>query len=245
MSDLSPNLQLLLRAGTAFKGCRSARTYPDIVEDFTISRLKEEGKSSEPDHEEDENVGKLVRDDEFWAIAQKLLALVGRPDATHAEMSALGRIFWCGRCAAPLRLTWDNLVRHFAKEERRWRNAQKQMRLRRHGQLVYNRTHGFEPGSPTPFAYILAVKESEDREDEVRMESTLCMQCMMCERLGIKAVYAHLDPDEGGSAILEHLGDVHNLTTAIMGQHFCLYELDLDHADPWEDHWNFDSESDY
>ncbi|QRW01069.1 hypothetical protein RhiLY_00066 [Ceratobasidium sp. AG-Ba] len=234
LSDLSPNLQLLLRADTIFKGDHVYHAYPAIVPYF-IFASNIPSASDESNEEEDWSSIKLARDDECSTIAKQILARIGRPNATSAEMEALGANFRCGRCASTLNENWDHLIHHFAKEESQWTDAHEMMELEPLIRCVYNRTHGLELGNAKPFAHFMTPQQSAEYQLEVTMQDMPMMQCIKCEDVGIDAVYPHVYEGTTQSAILEHLRDVHHIPTAIPLIHFRRWAFDLDFFDPWDD----------
>ncbi|KAG8694082.1 hypothetical protein FRC11_002439 [Ceratobasidium sp. 423] len=235
LSELSPNLQLLLRADTMFKSIRYSRdhTYPGIVPRAAPFAVIFGG----PDelmygNRWDANI--IKRDDETSAIAKELLALVGRPNASTAEMEALGGSFRCGRCNRTLPDTWSDLVWHYANEQSRWKQAQEKIAAEPKAGFVFKSTHDLEPGNTKPFAHFMTPQAAADYTIENSTHDMAMMTCMRCEKMGIQARYFHTSHPGIGSSMEEHLHNVHGITGPRIGFDFRYWENDMEYFDPFE-----------
>ncbi|CAE6422560.1 unnamed protein product [Rhizoctonia solani] len=244
LSDLSPNLQLLLRADTLFKSSQYSRdyAYPGIVPraaPFCVIL----GGPDELMYGERWDAGLFKRDDETSAVAKELLALAGRSEASVAEMEALGGNFRCGGCNRTLTDTWYDLVRHYATEQGRWRQAQEKIKAEPKAGFVFNNTHDLRPGNPRPFAHFMTPQAASDYTIENSTHDMPMMTCMRCEKMGIQARYFHTLHPNIGSSMIEHLHDVHGVTGPRIGFDFKHWEHDVQFLDPFEsDEDDFDSE---
>ncbi|CUA72842.1 hypothetical protein RSOLAG22IIIB_10350 [Rhizoctonia solani] len=208
ISDLDPNLQLLLRADTTFSTTRYQGyfTYPYIV-DRCLGAFSG-GKRWDPTIFE--------RNDEASAVSQKLLAQIGRPEASMADMEVLDRTFRCGRCCFKPE-DWDDLVQHYIIEQRRWKQAQRILKNARRSRSIFNRTHGFEPGNTKPLVYFTTPEEAEYDS----MCSSILMRCLRCENMSIDAAYSHISNEDGfDSEIKEHLYNVHDVKKPRFDSHY-------------------------
>ncbi|QRV86990.1 hypothetical protein RhiJN_15008 [Ceratobasidium sp. AG-Ba] len=232
LADLSPNLQVLLRADTVFKGDPSNSNYPTIVPPLIqFDRMMPGAEELYLGVRWDR--GKLKRDDEAVAISKELLARVGKPDATSAEMRALRGNFQCGQCTSTLPVLWDRLVDHFSREEAQWKLSQLIKEANPELQLVYNRTHSLDPEDNQPFAHFLTREESADRMLQVSTYDMPVMRCLKCDDVGIDSRYLDLHGDfDIDSPILEHLREVHNVSSPISGFHYCEWEWYVADSDP-------------
>ncbi|KDN35993.1 hypothetical protein RSAG8_11144, partial [Rhizoctonia solani AG-8 WAC10335] len=233
ISDLPANLQLLLRADTMFASSFLRCSYPGIVRP-TVSIGMAIGGPDELMYGERWDPSIVKRDDEGSAVAQKLLARVGRSQASAAEMKALGGSFSCGRCNRALPDTWGELVEHYATEQNRWRKAQESVKALPEFGFVFNNTHDLEPGNTKPFAHFMTREDASDYTMENSMHTMIMMTCMRCEELGIQAQYFHASNLGFESPIKEHLRDVHGITVARAGLHFRQWEHDVQFFDPFE-----------
>ncbi|KAG8787926.1 hypothetical protein FRC12_015106 [Ceratobasidium sp. 428] len=218
-SELSPNMQALLRADVVFKGDWRRHYFPDIVpEAYSWGTLI--GFSEEITYGERWDKRKSERDDDMSAMARNLLARVGRPDAVGAEMQALGRNFICGRCHWTMSDSWEGLVRHYTAEQRQARLAQEKIRANPKSGFVYRNTHDLGPGDPKPFAHFLTGSQAADVYEETMDYQFYVMSCMKCEEMEIPARYFYTRSRGVDSPMLEHLRDVHGIPKGKMGVHF-------------------------
>ncbi|KAG9084849.1 hypothetical protein FRC07_013536, partial [Ceratobasidium sp. 392] len=174
LSDLSPSMQLLLRADTIFKGHPVHHSYPALVPHaFPSGPIG--GSPTEWNSRGRWKAKRISRDNKASVVAKKLLARIGRPDATSAETKAFGARFQCGRCAAGSPETWSGLVQHYAQEERQWKQAQEKIPAT--SKIVYRNTHDLGPGDPRPFARLVPPQPSPSFQYMKPM-----MQCIWCEK---------------------------------------------------------------
>ncbi|KAF8597366.1 hypothetical protein BDV93DRAFT_372572 [Ceratobasidium sp. AG-I] len=102
IKDLPKDMQILLRADTIFRAPYSS-FYPCLFP-TTVS--------SGADTSDDKrwNAKDVTWDSDASAVAKVLLRRLGRPDATYAEMKALGTNFSCQRCSEGLPNNWEDIV---------------------------------------------------------------------------------------------------------------------------------------
>ncbi|KAG8769388.1 hypothetical protein FRC12_004994 [Ceratobasidium sp. 428] len=196
LSELSPNMQALLRADVMFKGDYHDRYFPDIVP-RAYSECKLIGFSEETTYGERWNKSKFEWDDDMSAMARNLLARVGRPDAVGAEMQALGRNFICGRCHWTMSDSWEGLVRHYTAEHRQARLAQEEIRANPKSGFVYCNTHDLGPGNSKPFAHFLTGWQAADLDEETMDYQFYMMSCIKCEDMGIPTRYFYTHHETG------------------------------------------------
>ncbi|EUC55285.1 hypothetical protein RSOL_107910 [Rhizoctonia solani AG-3 Rhs1AP] len=229
ISDLHPNLQLLLRADTIFSSKNSYYGYPGIVpQSFPFDSAIED--TSELMQGERWDSITVKRDDEAMAVAKELLARVGRSEASSSDMVALGLSFRCGRCNGTGLITWGNLVRHYATEQSQWRRAQEKLKAEPKSGFSFNNTHDLEPGHTKPVAHFVTFEATLDYQTELR--NNTMMVCTICEKLGIRAEY--LQYLEFESPIKEHLRDVHGVMAARCDVHFRNREHDVSLSDAFD-----------
>ncbi|KAG8724210.1 hypothetical protein FRC09_020794 [Ceratobasidium sp. 395] len=219
LSELSPNMQVLLRADTMFKGDWHDHHFPNIVpEAYSWGRLI--GFSEEVTYGERWDKRKFERDDDMSAMARNLLARVGRPDAVGAEMQALGRNFICARCHRTMSDSWEGLVRHYTAEQRQARLAQEKLRANPKSGFAYHNTHDLGPRNLKPFAHFLTSSQASDLDEETMDYQFYTMSCIKCEEMGIPARYSYTRSRNVDSPMQEHLRDVHGIPKGKMGVHF-------------------------
>ncbi|KAG9118263.1 hypothetical protein FRC07_007307 [Ceratobasidium sp. 392] len=243
ISELSPNLQLLLRADTLFR-VSIFYSYPAIVppaeKPHIVGCPPEElfGKRWDPKE--------ATRYDEGSAMARKLLARVGRPDATAAEMKALGGNFMCGRCNRNLPERWQEIVVHYTWEELRWKQAEAKMKEDPKSRFVYHNIHDLSPSNPKPFAHFITPQAAADITFEDISYDSMLMTCKPCEQMGIEANFCFsLNPDvDLESPIEKHLQNVHDIADPCPGQHFYRSINDIELVDPFPEEEDEEDEED-
>ncbi|EUC62643.1 hypothetical protein RSOL_424590 [Rhizoctonia solani AG-3 Rhs1AP] len=246
ISDLSPNLQLLLRADTMFgsaDGFFLDRTYPAIVP-RAVPPCVILGVPEELNYGDRWNASRVKRNDEMSGVAKQLLMRAGRPDATSVEMKALGIDFRCGRCVRTFTNTWEDLVMHYNAEQKRHRHAQEIIRAAPERGFIFHATHGLEPESSQPFAHLMTPQAAADYMVQFSMEHSPIVACLKCQEMGIEARYLHRFAAGFESPIIEHLRDVHGVLAAQSGLHFqgwyaepYFFDSDFEDLDDSEEEW--------
>ncbi|KAG8787925.1 hypothetical protein FRC12_015105 [Ceratobasidium sp. 428] len=250
LPSLSPGMQLLLRADTIFKGHDVCHHYPTLVPhascfgSFSGSRAQ-----SERNHRGRWKAKRIGRDNEASAVARKLLAQIGRPDATSAETQAFGARFQCDRCTGGSPITWDRLVQHYTQEQRQWKQALE--KIPPSSKIIYRNTHELGPGDPRPFARLVAPQSGHSYHHTKPM-----MECIWCEKVGILSHYEHVKPSEGNvqSPLTGHLKNVHGIANPEQDVHFRKWRselryranhVDSDTEDENEDEEDYDEDEGY
>ncbi|KAG8780832.1 hypothetical protein FRC12_022536 [Ceratobasidium sp. 428] len=246
LSDLSPNLQLLLRADTFFTADFLVRyTFPAIVPSAVPLGYVMGGAEDANDGDRWDS-SKYRRDHEKSAIAKQLLTLIGRPDATSAETKAFGVNFLCGRCTLSLTDDWDGFVQHFAREQAQWRQAQEKIRAEPGSKFIYNNMHDLGPSNSKPFARLLTPQDSAEYSFQSTMVDMPMMQCVRCDEMGIEGRYSHVYNATGPimSPMIEHLRDVHEAMAPKFPKDYRRPDWDIVMRDPWEEEEEEDDEDD-
>ncbi|KAG8725328.1 hypothetical protein FRC09_002210 [Ceratobasidium sp. 395] len=246
LSDLSPNLQLLLRADTMFTADFPLRyTFPAVVPSAVPLGYVMGGSEDANDGDRWDS-SKYRRDHEKSAIAKQLLALIGRPDATSAETKAFGVNFLCGRCTLSLTDDWDSFVQHYAREQAQWRQAQEKIRAEPGSKFIYNNTHDLGPSNPKPFARLLTPQDSAEYSFQSTMVDMPMMQCVRCDEMAIEGRYSHVYNATGPimSPMIEHLRDVHEVMAPKFPKDYRRPDWDIVMRDPWEEEEDDDDEDD-
>ncbi|KAB5589540.1 DNA mismatch repair protein MutS [Ceratobasidium theobromae] len=206
--ELPEDLQLLLRADVFFKSfqeddpCMCRHTYLGIASQSDSCHSCEDQWDSKT----------LKHDHEASAVARALLKWIGRPNATSAEMRALGATFQCGRCHHIN--TWEGLIHHYVTEISRWRIGKQKLEERDSPHPIFNHTHTLDLTNGAFFQFVPPSKDP-DRLDQ-SLQSALCK---ICQELGIH-VLCQWDSDHELSEISEHIRNVHNIRYPILGDHF-------------------------
>ncbi|KAG8792356.1 hypothetical protein FRC12_006282 [Ceratobasidium sp. 428] len=220
LSDLSPNLQILLRADTMFKA-GPHHSYPGVVspggQPRRITRASGEelcGKRYRWNAEE------VKHDDEASTLAKVLLAKVGRSGATTAEMQALRARFRCGRCTQTLPETWESLVFHYHKEQTNWKQARDKIHENPQFNFVYHNIHDLELGSSKPFAHFMTPEATINFALGSAAHELHVMTCMPCERMDIQAKHLHWFYSYAETPMVHHLLHVHDIARPICGTHY-------------------------
>ncbi|QRV72017.1 hypothetical protein RhiJN_00031 [Ceratobasidium sp. AG-Ba] len=219
MTELSPNMQLLLRADVVFKGDHLYYNFPDILPRAYLGYTLIGGTEEELYGERWDKT-KFERDDEMSAIPRNMLARVGRSDVSAAEMRALGRNFTCGMCHKIMTGSWEDLVRHHTAEERQARLAQAKILAYPKSGFVYRNVHDLGPRNPKPFGRFLTSSEAADLYEETEDYQFYMMSCIKCEEMEIPTRYFYTSSRKVDSPMLEHLRDVHGVQKGKMGVHF-------------------------
>ncbi|KAG9088913.1 hypothetical protein FRC07_012449, partial [Ceratobasidium sp. 392] len=233
LSELSPNLQLLLRADTVFKGS-IYHSYPAVVPAAALPGLIL-GVEPEELYGERWEADKIKCDNEGSALARELLARVGRSEATSAEMKALGGNFRCGQCIRDLPDHWEGIVIHYRNEHNQWKQAQEKIKADPKSNFVYHNTHDLSPNNPKPFVHFMTPHDAAEFTIANTAHDSMLATCKVCERMGIMANYFWTFNQEVESAITEHLKNAHDIALAIPGSHFERSKFDVQFFDPYDE----------
>ncbi|KAG8792331.1 hypothetical protein FRC12_006401 [Ceratobasidium sp. 428] len=220
LSELSPNLQILLRADTMFKA-GPYHSYPGVVspggQPRRMTRASGEdlcGKRYRWNAEE------VKHDDEASTLAKILLAKVGRFGATTAEMQALRARFRCGRCTQTLPETWESLVLHYHKEQTHWKQARDKIHENPQSNFVYHNVHDLGLESSGPFAHYMTPEAAINLALGNAAHELHVMTCMPCERMDIQAKYLHWFYSYAETPMVHHLLHVHYIAQPICETHY-------------------------
>lgn len=217
IADLPQDYQTLLRADTVFRTSQLwfyPGRFPGTIQG--IDGALYHGGPWEPTD--------VTRDDDASDIARALLRRLGRPEATYAEMKALGFGFSCQRCSEGMPTSWIGIVRHFAEEQERWGDGQSILsRLSTPTSLVFNNTH--DVADPRPCIRLLAPGAAAALEETITERYSWTTTCNICKALGVIARYDHHADPSVRSEMTEHLLSAHEIQqpsgsvhfTAIMG----------------------------
>jgi hypothetical protein len=130
---MSHSIRKLLRADSVFQldDNQTCQYFPDIVKIIQDGLLVPSWRHvrSRDSEDSDDGYHRLVFENELpWAMdlsrahphvqgqaaAKSLLACLGKPDASHLELKALGKRFVCERCWVKTPMTWAEMVSRFA-----------------------------------------------------------------------------------------------------------------------------------
>ncbi|KAG8787752.1 hypothetical protein FRC12_015312 [Ceratobasidium sp. 428] len=222
LSSLPPGMQLLLRADTVFKGHEVHHHYPTLVPHAYSLYESFYARYAEWNSGGRWKAKRFSRDNEASGVAKKLLAQIGRPDATSAETQAFGARFKCGRCTGGSSTTWDRLVQHYTEEQRQWKQALE--KIPANSKIIYRNTHELGPGDPRPFARLVAPQSGHAFHNTKPM-----MECIWCEKVGISSHYEHVKPSEQDvqSPLAGHLKNVHGIANPEQDVHFRKWRSEL------------------
>ncbi|KAG8717802.1 hypothetical protein FRC09_013636 [Ceratobasidium sp. 395] len=204
LSELSPNLQILLRADTRFKAPRSEYAYPGVVPRAALFAVIF-GGDDDLKYGERWDATSVTRDNDGSAVARELLNRFGRPDATSAEMKAIGSRFGCGRCDRGWPDSWEQLVSHYAYQQQDWRTAQE--KIKEYPNIAFNETHSLGPENKKPSAYLMTPESKFEYMSKRSTQPIEMMACKWCQRIDIAGRYFHITGAEE-SPIIQHLRDV-------------------------------------
>ncbi|KAG8792335.1 hypothetical protein FRC12_006405 [Ceratobasidium sp. 428] len=245
ISELTPNMQTLLRADTVFRSPRLYGTYPTLVPPAALFGAFV-GAFDRLSQGERWSVEAVTRDLDASTIATNFLARMGRPDATSAEMKAIGMKFKCARCIQILPLTWEELVTHYRVEQGRWKQAKVTTKGDTKSQFAFRNIHELEqPLNAKPFAHLMTAQAAATFMVENTVHEMMMMTCQPCESMGVDARYFHKFEVGMGieSPMIQHLRDVHDIEHAVFGLHFRRWFLDPDIFDTFmSDEEDYDSD---
>ncbi|CAE7194981.1 unnamed protein product [Rhizoctonia solani] len=240
LSDLSPNLQLLLRADTIFDSVHFNDSYPSLLYRVgSVNLLFPDSGSSSFGERWDPSI--IQRDEEGSAAANRLLARIGRSGASTAEMQALGERFRCGRC---IRMpdTWEQLVQHYAAQQKQWKRAQVKIAAEPEFGFVFNNTHDPEPGNKRPVVHFMTNEAAPDNLGVDAIHNMDVMTCALCDGMGIQAEY-YYGANSIEDPMKQHLHDVHGVMEAEYGVHFRLWEYNPEFSSSFgSDEGSYDGE---
>ncbi|KAG8718246.1 hypothetical protein FRC09_012950 [Ceratobasidium sp. 395] len=195
-------------------------------------------------YEQPLDMAKLKQHAGAQKAARKILAHIGKPDATFLEMKAPGHMYRCGRCHDRI----IGQVNHFALEQQTWESMQKrQPELKKKG-ITFRNVH--DPAFVTDRPMIkLITKDELAAEVHEPSNSEGMKMCKVCDKAGVVP-----DVQAKESRIIAHLADVHNILEPKSSEHYgpvvyAGYDDDWpvdDYEDPiyWAQHHHWSEDDD-
>ncbi|KAF8602606.1 hypothetical protein BDV93DRAFT_509153 [Ceratobasidium sp. AG-I] len=152
-SQLSPEMQLLIRADTLFDGTYS----PPFCSYDTFIHLVHKSQSYYYSNSP-LNTTQFKCHPTAPAITRTLLKNLGRPTNTSLlELQALDERFVCGRCQDTKPKTWLKVVQHYVTQGKRWEDVRMSWFVDRN--IAFHDLHALESDNPKPLIRILGTEE--------------------------------------------------------------------------------------
>ncbi|KAG8732742.1 hypothetical protein FRC11_011165 [Ceratobasidium sp. 423] len=195
---LRHNTQLLLRADSVFclsndELCPPPLYYPDL---FSVLQEKTCGYfppnqpskryfSGRPKLGYHWNPNDVVPYPEAVIAAKALLHQLERPNAAQFELQALGARFSCGSCGELWRMTWNEIVQHYAEAQIHTLMAEQNKTP-----TTYINSHSLEfdkaaKGKGKPLVILHSPEESKTLWSGITFKQKF-MRCNLCDELGIE-----------------------------------------------------------
>ncbi|EUC54257.1 F-box protein [Rhizoctonia solani AG-3 Rhs1AP] len=216
---LTPTTRLLLRADSVFRVSEDIVAplplyFPDIfpvLQDrpdgyCTIAFRKLEGYDL-PKHGYTWDPDEVLYYPEGCTAAKALLRQLGRIDAAHFELQAMGPRFTCGCCGDNWLRTWDEMVQHYA-EAIVHAGIAKKAKASVRKQVEYTNVHALGPDDKTkrkrkPIVILHSIEDAKVLSSKRRKWESL-VKCNLCERLGV-------DFQSPRDVMLKHVRTVHSI----------------------------------
>ncbi|ELU37998.1 hypothetical protein AG1IA_07979 [Rhizoctonia solani AG-1 IA] len=183
LANISDNLKLLLRADSFFRRSGLSSLSKQPLGYSMILSMKDLVGSHSPYASETPRELPTFNDIEWYPeaheVAQKLLADLGKPDASHLEMKKVGSAFVCGRCHAVGSMSWEAIVSppRIQIETRLTRIRSKAASGLSERGIVYNDVHDPELFTDKPMITDYATKALETGTSIVLSPVQVCKLC--------------------------------------------------------------------
>ncbi|KAG8713122.1 hypothetical protein FRC09_019069 [Ceratobasidium sp. 395] len=203
-SRLRETTKILLRADSRFIRKGGSLCYPMVCSSqdkkppFSAENINSYGVRWDHDP--------IAFDGQGTLICRRLLADLGRPNATHAELSIIGNNFKCGRCSFPPTI-WEVVVGHYREELDRWEQVES-ARKKDQSLIPYNNLHDLAPDEHKPLVYMVSPK---DAHETLKLNYALGVDrrfCGLCSHLGLDPRSYRLVAGDDSCALSRHLQDV-------------------------------------
>ncbi|QRV86987.1 hypothetical protein RhiJN_15005 [Ceratobasidium sp. AG-Ba] len=211
MSELSANLQLLLRAGTLFFTEDEPLAYYPVV----ISSAVTTSRGSRWD------ASKIKRNDEVSKTCRRMLAHIGRSDTLAAEAELWGSLFTCGRCSWMHADNWRGMVKHYCLEQSAYNEIRTQIDANPFlFMIVHNNLHDLEKKNDKPIVKISTREEVEAYNRKRSSPGTYKVKCVRCNQFGHFVAFFHVVDLGEENSMIRHLRDTHEIMNPVAGLHF-------------------------
>ncbi|KAG8754562.1 hypothetical protein FRC12_011158, partial [Ceratobasidium sp. 428] len=159
------------------------------------------------------DVTKLKPHAEAQKAARKILAHIGKPDATVLEMRAAGQTYRCGRCHDWDSFSWEEIVNHFVLKQQHWEGVQKLQSVLKNG-ITFRNVHDPAFVTDKPMIKLLTQNELAAEVHEWSNGNNTNM-CKVCSKAGINP-----EVQTNESDIIAHLTDVHDISEPKVSEHY-------------------------
>ncbi|CUA70351.1 hypothetical protein RSOLAG22IIIB_00710 [Rhizoctonia solani] len=211
-SHITPRNNFLFRADSVFSHKHVPLFYPrnftpwfDTA--FTIARPPEADRSVL-----DVICSSVTFHPEGAGYAAAVLKELGRPDASHVEMEALGERFICNRCLSRTVHSWTSLISHFlhAYSCATSTNSQPNHKTR----IVFNNVHNWATWPERPLVRLLNDQELAIHDAATLLDTTGKMvECGICYDPAVPCPAAR-------RFVMLHLRHYHNISQPVFGEHY-------------------------
>ncbi|KAF8594922.1 hypothetical protein BDV93DRAFT_529006 [Ceratobasidium sp. AG-I] len=194
-NGLSDDLKLLLRADSLFDsklGMHSfAVTYPSLLSS-SLSNMWGLRRDKPLDLTSYKRYGKAQ------GIARALLAGLGKTNASFIEFNNTGQLFKCGRCQSKLVHSWEDMVHHYADEQRKWEKFQTYAPKAQEHEITFQNLHDLDA---KPKKSLVTLVDMTQDSIDCDYDGPTNFQCLLCRKLGVT------DDGVTEDEIIEHLNN--------------------------------------
>ncbi|KAF8682849.1 hypothetical protein RHS04_02038 [Rhizoctonia solani] len=216
LANISDNLKLLLRADSFFRRSGLSSLSKQPLGYSMILSMKDLVGSHSPYASETPRELPTFNDIEWYPeaheVAQKLLADLGKPDASHLEMKKVGSAFVCGRCHAVGSMSWEAIVQHYVEHKQIYTKIQEAASGLSERGIVYNDVHDPELFTDKPMITDYATKALETGTSIVLSPVQVCK---LCEDIPAATAVITIPP-----RMKKHLLDVHGIAEPKINEHY-------------------------
>ncbi|KAG8752936.1 hypothetical protein FRC12_011740 [Ceratobasidium sp. 428] len=216
LENATGNKKILLRADSLFEASGDGGARPPLAYDAAVlggCTSMTYLFSFTHAYEQPLDVTKLKPHAEARKAARKILAHIGKPDATVLEMRAAGQMYRCGRCHDRDPCSWEEIVNHFVLKQQHWEGVQKLQSVLKNG-ITFRNVHDPAFLTDKPMIKLLTQNELVAEVHEWSNVNNRKM-CKVCSKAGISP---EVQTNESG--IIAHLTDVHDISEPKVSEHY-------------------------
>ncbi|KAG8718247.1 hypothetical protein FRC09_012951 [Ceratobasidium sp. 395] len=204
LENATGNEKILLRADSLFESSGGGARPPLVYDAAVLSEYTSMAYLYPFTYGYDRalDMSKLKPHTEAQKAARKILAHIGKPDATVLEMRTARQVYRCGRCHDRKNFSWEGIVNHFVLKQQYWESMQKRQSELEKG-ITFRNVHDPAFITDKPMIKLLTQNELLAEVHEWSNVNNDRKMCKVCSRAGISP---EVQTNESG--IIAHLTDV-------------------------------------
>ncbi|KAF8594199.1 hypothetical protein BDV93DRAFT_481991 [Ceratobasidium sp. AG-I] len=176
---VSEDLKLLLRADSLFEPRRALLGTPVTYDSLLAASFSISAwglfRARPLDLTEYKRHGKAQE------IARVLLAGMGRTNASFLELRSIGQRFMCGSCPSRVARTWEEMVEHYADEQRNWERYRAYVPKAQKNGIIFQHLHALDAKPKKPFVKLLSSTQNPNSSNHSKSKNWKCRLCMKIE----------------------------------------------------------------